>query len=71
MNQAANLAVTLVFLGFWTTAFVIFYHLVRFGIGVFPKRLATAFVAGSLALFTLCLVSYLKLDLGALSAIRI
>jgi hypothetical protein len=35
---------------YWTGTFVILYHLIRFGIGNQPKKIAIAFLAGSLLL---------------------
>lgn len=35
---------------YWTGTFVILYHLIRFGIGNQPKRIAIVFLAGSLIL---------------------
>lgn len=35
---------------YWTGTFVILYHLIRFGIGNQPKRIAMTFLAGSLIL---------------------
>ncbi len=35
---------------YWAGTFVILYHLIRFGIGNQPKRIAIVFLAGSLIL---------------------
>lgn len=35
---------------YWTGTFVILYHLIRFGIGNQPKKIAIIFLAGSLLL---------------------
>lgn len=35
---------------YWSGTFVILYHLIRFGIGNQPKRIAVVFLAGSLIL---------------------
>lgn len=44
------LALLLIFI-FWLFVFVIFYHLVRFGVGTQPKIGSAIFVLGSLVLF--------------------
>jgi hypothetical protein len=36
---------------YWAVAFIILYHLNRFGIGVQPKRFSAAFLLGSMILF--------------------
>ncbi len=35
---------------YWTGAFFILYHLIRFGVGNQPKKIALLFLAGSLVL---------------------
>jgi hypothetical protein len=35
---------------YWSGTFVVLYHLIRFGIGNQPKRIAIVFLAGSLIL---------------------
>ena len=35
---------------YWTMAFTILYHLIRFGVGTLPKKIAIVFLAGSLVL---------------------
>lgn len=35
---------------YWTFAFLILYHLIRFGVGNQPKKIALFFLAGSLVL---------------------
>lgn len=61
-----NALVGLVFLVFWVVAFVILYHLVRFGIGVQPKRFALAFLLGTVLLFFSSVVLYTRIDLNSL-----
>lgn len=55
------------FLVFWLVAFVILYHLTRFGIGVLSKRLSVLFLFGSLVLSSIALVFYLKVDISVLA----
>jgi len=35
---------------YWTMTFTILYHLIRFGVGTLPKKIAIVFLAGSLVL---------------------
>jgi hypothetical protein len=35
---------------YWSGTFVVLYHLIRFGIGSQPKRIAVVFLSGSLIL---------------------
>ena len=52
---------------YWTQAFFIIYHLVRFGIGIAPKIIALIFFMGSLVAMLGVFVSYTNVDLsGAL-----
>ncbi len=67
MNNVVNVAVTFLFLAFWTAAFVIFYHLTRFGVGVVPKRLSAIFLIGSVFLFAAAVVLYQQVDLTNIS----
>jgi uncharacterized membrane protein len=48
---------------YWTQAFFILYHLVRFGIGSAPKILALVFVLGSVVLFIATFVFYSQIDI--------
>lgn len=42
--------VTLFLLGFWTMIFLLMYHLIRFGIGTHPRRIALLMLIGSIVL---------------------
>lgn len=55
-----------VFFVFWLFSFFILYHLTRFGIGVFPKRLGALFLGGAVLLSSAVFLSYASLDLNAL-----
>lgn len=52
------------FIAFWITAFVILYHLTRFGVGVQPKRVAATFLLGALTLFCISIFLIARLDLS-------
>jgi hypothetical protein len=47
---------------FWLFVFVIFYHLVRFGIGTQPKVGAAIFVLGSFTLFFMSILFFSNID---------
>jgi hypothetical protein len=51
------LVVTLVFVGFllayWVLAYILIYHMTRFGIGTLPKRVSAVFLLGSFLLIAL------------------
>ncbi|MEK7135451.1 MAG: hypothetical protein AAB780_01970 [Patescibacteria group bacterium] len=55
------------FVGFWITSFTILYHLIRFGIGVLPKKLAVLFLVGAISLFTWSIILFARLDLNNIS----
>lgn len=48
---------------YWIFNFVIIYHLLRFGVGVQPKRFAAIFLLGSIFLFFLSAKLWNRLDL--------
>jgi len=45
----------------WYT-FAIVYHLIRFGVGTKPKRMALIFFVGSFILFSATVIFYLKIN---------
>ena len=49
---------------YWAVAFIILYHLTRFGIGVQPKRFAAIFMLGSLVLSSIAIILFTKLEIG-------
>jgi len=49
---------------FWVLAFIVLYHLVRFGVGRAPKIAAFVFFVGSLILMVVILIMWLRLDLA-------
>lgn len=52
---------------FWVFVFIIFYHLVRFGIGTQPKLGSLVFVFGSFTLFFLSVFFFSNIDWKDLS----
>lgn len=61
-----NVLVALIFLAYWGVAFIILYHLARFGIGVQPKKLAAIFLFGSIILSGTVLISFTTIDINQL-----
>ena len=57
-----NALVFLIFVVFWLVSFVILYHLLRFGIGVLPKKLAGLFLLGAVILFCTSLLLYQRVE---------
>ena len=58
-----NILVVVLSFIYWGVAFVIFYHLTRFGIGVQPKRFAAISLFGSIILFTASALLYANIDI--------
>lgn len=54
------------FLVYWVVAFVILYHLSRFGVGTQPKKFAAIFLFGSVILSAAAIIFYMNIDLGSL-----
>lgn len=50
MHTYASMVFMFIMLTYWTGAFIILYHLIRFGVGSKPKQIAIFFLAGSLIL---------------------
>ncbi len=57
----------IVFIAYWVLVFTIFYHLTRFGIGTFPKKIATIFLLGSVLFFC---VSFLFITIMSLDTLK-
>ena len=45
-----ELGLLLIMTIYWTMAFTILYHLIRFGVGTLPKKIAIVFLAGGIVL---------------------
>jgi len=61
-----NILASLIFLVYWIAAFIILYHLTRFGIGVQPKKFAAAFLFGSVVLSGTAIILFMNLNLNSL-----
>jgi hypothetical protein len=47
---------------YWATTFIIFYHLIRFGIGTQPKKIAFIFLLGAIGLFFMSVSAFTIVD---------
>lgn len=56
----------LVLLIYWMFVFMTLYHLIRFGIGVEPKRFSMIFFLVSFILSVAAIVLYINIDINAL-----
>ena len=50
LSQAISVITILFIFGYWTGIFLLSYHLIRFGIGTHPRRIAFAMIIGSVIL---------------------
>ena len=51
---------------FWIGVFILLYHLLRFGIGLQPKKIALVFFLGSVVVFTITHTLYEAVDFDSL-----
>ena len=58
-----NILVLVAFIIYWGFTFIIIYHLIRFGIGVQPKRFAAIFFLGSVILSSIALILFTSVDI--------
>ncbi len=61
-NNIAGFIFTFGLLVFWTIAFLVLYHLIRFGVSGQPKKIAAVFLAGSLVLTIITVLLYMQVD---------
>lgn len=66
LEIAIDLLVIGVMLLYWVVAFIILYHLTRFGVGVQPKKFAAMFLFGSLVFSGLAIVFFTRVDITSL-----
>lgn len=50
LSQSITVLTILFLFGFWTGIFLLSYHLIRFGIGTHPRRIAFIMIIGSVFL---------------------
>jgi len=60
---------TFVILIYWTMAFLVLYHLIRFGVSGQPKQIAVIFLGGSLVLTIITTLLYAQVDFSTLPTI--
>ncbi len=53
---------TFALLIYWTMAFLVLYHLIRFGVSGQPKKIAAIFLAGSLVLTIVVVLLFSQVD---------
>lgn len=46
---------------YWTLAFTILDHLIRFGVGTLPKKIAIVFLAGGIVLSTVTVLFFAQM----------
>lgn len=46
---------------YWTLAFTILYHLIRFWVGTLPKKIAIVFLAGGIVLSTVTVLFFAQM----------
>jgi hypothetical protein len=54
---------------YWTMAFLVLYHLIRFGVSGQPKKIAIFFLAGSLVLTIITILLYSQVDLSTIPSL--
>lgn len=47
---------------YWITVFIIFYHLIRFGVGTQPKKIALLFLLGAIGFFFVSVALFMSVD---------
>ncbi len=61
----------IIIVSFWIFVFIIFYHLVRFGVGTLPKTFSALFILGSLILFSTCIFFFSTVDFNNINRLTI
>lgn len=61
MLQLIGIVLTILLIVYWVIAFSILYHLVRFGVGTPPKKIALTFIISSLVLSLITIFIYARL----------
>lgn len=54
--------IVILLLIYWIFAFIILYHLIRFGVGSMPKLSALIYFIGSLVLFFVVVIAYARVN---------
>lgn len=61
-----NVLVVGIFVIYWIFAFIILYHLTRFGVGTQPKKFAAIFLGGSLIFSSFAVAMFLEIEITKL-----
>ncbi len=72
-TSIVGLIFAFILLAYWTAAFLILYHLIRFGVSGQPKKIAIVFLAGSIVLSMVAVLLFSQassLPLPSLSALK-
>ena len=56
-----ELIIAVFLLGYWLGIFILLYHLIRFGIGTLPKRIALILLFGAMALTALAVLIVMQI----------
>lgn len=56
LSNSIAILTMLFLLGYWTGIFLLSYHLIRFGIGTYPRRIAFIMILGSVFLTILSIM---------------
>jgi hypothetical protein len=64
MNNFLYLIPVVILVVYWIGAFFLVYHLLKYGITNWPKRLATIFLLGSLFMSVLSFMLFNQIDWG-------
>lgn len=62
LNLIVTFSIVLLLFLYWFVAFIILYHLTRFGIGTQPKRFAATFLMGSVIIFAGTIIVLANID---------
>lgn len=68
LETALNILAAGILLIYWGIAFIVLYHLTRFGIGVQPKKFAAIFLFGSVILSVAVIILFMNIDISSLIA---
>ncbi len=56
LSNSIAIITVLFLIGYWTGIFLLSYHLIRFGIGTYPRRVAFIMILGSVFLTILSIM---------------
>lgn len=61
ITQYFGIVLALFLIGYWTGVFMLLYHLIRFGIGTHPRRIAFLLLLGSITLTIITILLYIQI----------